>query len=94
VGTARARPLSVVCFRACPPQEDETDARRAARLDALNEQLMSNANATGAIFISHTRLRDQFTLRLAVGNIRTTEEHVAAHGNFSTINLRFSSNKK
>jgi len=69
-------PLSVVCFRACPPKEDETETQRAARLDALNEQLMSNANATGGVFISHTRLRDQFTLRLAVGNIRTTEEHV------------------
>ncbi|MGI9105641.1 MAG: pyridoxal phosphate-dependent decarboxylase family protein [Pyrinomonadaceae bacterium] len=69
-------PLSVVCFRACPAQAGETDTHRAARLDALNEQLMSNVNATGSLFISHTRLRDQFTLRLAVGNIRTTEAHV------------------
>jgi aromatic-L-amino-acid decarboxylase len=69
-------PLSVVCFRARTSQEGETDDARAARLDALNEQLMHAANATGALFISHTRLHDKFTLRLAVGNIRTTEEHV------------------
>jgi aromatic-L-amino-acid decarboxylase len=71
-------PLSVVCFRARPAasKADETDAARAARLDALNEQLMHAANSTGALFISHTRLRDQFTLRLAVGNIRTAEAHV------------------
>ena len=69
-------PLSVVCFRACPALEGETTAARAARLDALNERLLHAANATGSLFISHTRLGDKFTLRLAVGNIRTTEEHV------------------
>lgn len=67
-------PLSVVCFRARPAAaKHQTDP---ARLDALNEQLMHAANSTGAFFISHTRLHNQFTLRLAVGNIRTTEEHV------------------
>ncbi len=69
-------PLSVVCFRARPAQEGETDDARAARLDALNERILHAANSTGSLFISHTRLEDKFTLRLAVGNIRTTEEHV------------------
>ncbi|HEY9402235.1 MAG TPA: hypothetical protein VIQ24_06050, partial [Pyrinomonadaceae bacterium] len=71
-------PLSVVCFRACPAagSGETADAERAARLDALNERLLHAANSTGSIFISHTRLGDKFTLRLAVGNIRTTEQHV------------------
>ena len=69
-------PLSVVCFRARPSQDGETGDERAARLAALNERLMHAANSTGSIFISHTRLHDKFTLRLAVGNIRTTEPHV------------------
>jgi aromatic-L-amino-acid/L-tryptophan decarboxylase len=83
-------PLSVVCFRARPALEAETgeaegetddataetDEARAARLDALNERLMNAANSTGEVFISHTKLNGVFTLRLAVGNIRTTEEHV------------------
>ncbi|HYP02514.1 MAG TPA: pyridoxal-dependent decarboxylase, partial [Pyrinomonadaceae bacterium] len=69
-------PLSVVCFRARPSKEGRTDAARAARLDALNERLMHAAHSTGSIFISHTRLNNAFTLRLAVGNIRTTEAHV------------------
>ena len=69
-------PFSLVCFRACPGREGETNEARAARLDALNETLMQRVNATGAAFISHTRLGDAFTLRLAIGNIRTTEEHV------------------
>ncbi|MCA1556646.1 MAG: amino acid decarboxylase, partial [Acidobacteria bacterium] len=67
---------SVVCFRARTVKDSETDTERAARLDALNEQIMHAANSTGSIFISHTRLHDKFTLRLAVGNIRTTGEHV------------------
>jgi len=69
-------PLSVVCFRARPTLEGETGDARDARLDALNERLLHAANSTGSLFISHTRLHDRFTLRLAVGNIRTTEEHV------------------
>lgn len=70
-------PLSVVCFRASGPRvEGETDDARRARLDALNEALMNNVNSTGEIFLSHTRLNDLFTLRLAIGNIRTTEAHV------------------
>jgi aromatic-L-amino-acid/L-tryptophan decarboxylase len=69
-------PFSLVCFRACPPVAGETDEARAARLDALNESLMNNINARGEIFFSHTRLNDLFTLRLAIGNIRTTERHI------------------
>ena len=69
-------PFSLVCFRACPPRENETPDARATRLDTLNETLMNNVNANGAAYLSHTRLNDLFTLRLAIGNIRTTEEHI------------------
>jgi aromatic-L-amino-acid decarboxylase len=69
-------PLSVVCFRAAPAREGETDDARAARLDALNEQIINAVNASGAAFLTHTKLAGRFTIRLAVGNIRTTEAHV------------------
>jgi aromatic-L-amino-acid decarboxylase len=69
-------PLSVVCFRARTMIEGETEEARAARLDALNERVMGSVNATGETFLSHTKLHGLFTLRLAVGNIRTTEAHV------------------
>jgi aromatic-L-amino-acid decarboxylase len=70
-------PFSLVCFRASGPRvAGETEEARAARLDSLNETLMNNVNAAGEIFLSHTRLRDVFTLRLAIGNIRTSEAHV------------------
>jgi len=63
--------LSVVCFRAAPrgvPPE---------RLNVLNAALLDQVNASGEVFLSHTRLRGRYTLRLAVGQIRTTETHVA-----------------
>ncbi len=62
-------PFGLVCFRARPDAPGET-------LDALNEALMNNVNSKGEMFLSHTRLNDRFTLRLAVGNIRTTEAHI------------------
>jgi aromatic-L-amino-acid decarboxylase len=69
-------PLSLVCFRACPARGGESDDQRAARLNQLNEQIMHAVNETGEAFLSHTKLDDRFTLRLAIGNIRTTEVHV------------------
>ncbi len=63
-------PLGLVCFRARPDDRDDK------RLDVLNEAIMHGVNATGRALLSHTRLNDKLTLRLSVGNIRTTEKHV------------------
>ena len=56
-------PFSVVCFR-----RDGTDEE--------NERLLERANATGEVYLSHTRLDGRYVLRLAVGNMRTTEADV------------------
>lgn len=63
-------PLALICFRACPSSVSEKD------LDTLNEAIMHGVNATGRALLSHTRLNDKLTLRLSIGNIRTTEAHV------------------
>jgi aromatic-L-amino-acid decarboxylase len=63
-------PFSVVCFRATPPGVAPT------QLDAFNQRLLDAVNATGEVFLSHTRLNGVLTLRLAVGHLRTTERHV------------------
>ena len=57
------RPFSVVCFR-----KDASDEE--------NEAILERVNASGEIFISHTKLNGRYVLRLAVGNERTTEEDV------------------
>jgi aromatic-L-amino-acid decarboxylase len=69
-------PFALVCFRARPAVEGETEDARAKRLDSLNEAIMHRVNATGKAFLSHTKLNDKLTLRLSIGNIRTTEKHV------------------
>src|SRR5437588_2734250 len=44
--------------------------------DAENERLLARVNASGEIFITQTKLDGRYVLRLAIGNARTTEEHV------------------
>jgi aromatic-L-amino-acid decarboxylase len=72
------RPFSTVCFRYCPAALDgpEETADLGVELDRLNEALLGAVNATGEVFLSHTRLGDRFTLRLAIGNLRTERRHV------------------
>ncbi len=71
-------PLSTVCFRARP--EDlrgrEDDPRVREHLNALNTATLDAVNASGEVMLSHTALRGRTTLRMAIGNIRTTERHV------------------
>jgi aromatic-L-amino-acid decarboxylase len=69
-------PLALVCFRACPKVAAPDEAARNARLDVLNEAIMHGVTATGKALLSHTKLNDKLTLRLSIGNIRTTEKHV------------------
>jgi aromatic-L-amino-acid decarboxylase len=71
-------PFSAVCFRwrprALEGREDDPDIAR--RLDAVNAAILDSVNRTGEVFLSHTRLRDRFTIRVAIGNLRTEERHV------------------
>ena len=68
--------LALVCFRACPRGETFDNSASNTRLDVLNEAIMHGVNATGRALLSHTKLNDKLTLRLSIGNIRTTEKHV------------------
>ena len=57
------RPFSLVCFR-----RDGSDEENAAILERVN--------ASGEIFISHTKLDGRYVLRLAIGSDRTNEDDV------------------
>jgi len=60
-------PFSVVCFR----------LRAPAAGDAEHARILDCVNASGDVFLSHTKLDGRYVLRLAIGNINTTERHVA-----------------
>ena len=64
-------PFSVVCFRAVPGGGRDGEAQ-----NAFNERLLKALNDTGEVYLSHTSLGGRTVLRLAVGNIRTTESEV------------------
>jgi aromatic-L-amino-acid/L-tryptophan decarboxylase len=56
-------PLSLVCFRL------HTD-------DAGNMALMHSVNASGQLYLTHTKIDGRVSLRLAIGGTYTTREHV------------------
>ena len=72
-------PFALVCFRACPPGVDD--------LDALNEQIMNEINASGEAYLSHTKLNGKTVLRLSVGSIRVEERHLEKVWNLSKNSL-------
>ena len=60
---AAPAPLNLVCFR-----------HRAG--DAFNEALLEALNRTGDLYLTHTKLDGQYTLRFCVGQTYTERRHV------------------
>lgn len=62
--------FSTVVFRHRPPGlSDES-------LDEHNARILEAVNGTREVYLSHTRVRKRYSLRIAIGNIHTTEVHV------------------
>ena len=75
--------LNLVCFRFHPP--GVTDP---ARLDTLNAELLERLNATGKLYMTHTKLNGATTLRLVVGQTRVEQRHVNAAWSLITDTAR------
>jgi len=56
-------PFSTICFR-YQGSDDE------------NRQIQESVNQTGEFFISGTKLHGSYTLRMAIGNMHTTQAHI------------------
>ncbi len=66
-------PFSTICFRANPEKYGNQD-----ELNKLNQKLMDDINSTGKLFLTHTKLNNNFVIRLVVSGIRTEEKHLIA----------------
>ncbi len=63
--------FSTICFRLHPPQ-----INNESTLERLNQHLITALNATGEYFIAGTTLQGKYILRVAIGNARTSEQHI------------------
>jgi aromatic-L-amino-acid decarboxylase len=62
--------MGVVCFRFAPAGLDD------AACDRLNEQIVASINASGTAYLTHTELDGRIVMRVGIGNILTTEQHL------------------
>ena len=60
---AAPAPLNLVCFR-------------HRRGDDFNERLLARLNETGELYLTHAKLADRYTLRMAIGGTWTERRHV------------------
>jgi hypothetical protein len=68
--------MAVVCFRLVPLGLGSMPAL-AEELSSLDRRLVEAVNRVGKVYPTYTTLNDQAAMRLAVGNILTTERHLA-----------------
>jgi glutamate/tyrosine decarboxylase-like PLP-dependent enzyme len=60
--------MGVVCFRLKDPDDKTADQRNSATVARIN--------ASGKAYLTQTKLRGRIVMRLGLGNILSTEEHV------------------
>jgi aromatic-L-amino-acid decarboxylase len=62
--------FSTVVFRHVPA------GMTSDKLNEHNARVLEKVNASREVYLSHTRVRGSYALRVAIGNIHTTESHV------------------
>lgn len=62
--------FSLVCFSYRPNEASDAEA------DEASKQMLERVNASGEFFLSHAVLGGRFAVRVAIGNLRTSEKHV------------------
>ena len=75
-------PFSTVCFRFRPSElkalSGDARLRQACDeyLDRLNEAVLDSVNASGEAFLSHTKIRGRYAIRMAIGTINSDRAEV------------------
>jgi aromatic-L-amino-acid decarboxylase len=65
------RSMNLVCFHYKPVGQNDIE-----QLNKLNEQLLHKLNATGTIYLTHTKVHGVYTLRMVIGQTHVTKSHV------------------
>ena len=65
--------MPVVCFRFIG--HDELSRRNEAKAD-VNSAIVERINASGRAYLTQTKLRGKTVMRIGLGNVLTTEEHL------------------
>jgi aromatic-L-amino-acid decarboxylase len=74
--------MGVVCFRfVVPTGRDDAGpgsptSATEDKLDQLNSDIVERINASGRAYLTQTRLCGQTVMRIGLGNVLTTEEHL------------------
>ena len=63
--------FGLVCFRFHPRGIEDTDI-----LNRMNEQLLLSVNATGKVYLTHTKLDGKYTLRMVTSQTNIERSHV------------------
>jgi aromatic-L-amino-acid/L-tryptophan decarboxylase len=76
--------MGVVCFRFIGDAAPSPRAASAARgragfidsIDKINSDIVERINASGRAYLTQTKLRGRTVMRIGLGNVLTTEEHL------------------
>jgi aromatic-L-amino-acid/L-tryptophan decarboxylase len=75
--------MPVICFRfngsgGSPNRQSASDRPRASagNMDDFNAQIVERINASGRAYLTQTKLHGRTVMRIGLGNVLTTEEHV------------------
>ncbi len=67
----KPRHLNMVCFRYEPAELTQPE-----EINKKNRLLLQRLNASGKLYLSHTKVKDRYMLRLVTGQTRVEMEHV------------------
>lgn len=64
-------PLNTICFRYRPPGFDDRET-----VNRMNEDLLEHLNASGKLFVTHTRLDGEYAIRMVIGQTEVGKRHL------------------